>query len=39
MLLQAAVLHDKATVALYRRPTARLVFTVYVVLLHLMVLL
>ncbi len=38
-LLAAAHLHDKATVALYCRPTARLLFSAYILLLHILVLL
>lgn len=38
-VLAAARVHDKATVALYRRPAARLLFTAYVLLLHVLVLL
>lgn len=39
LLMRAALLHDKATVALYRRPAVRMLFTIYLLMVHLAVLL
>lgn len=39
VLVAAARLHDKLTVALYCRPTARLLFSAYILLLHILVML
>lgn len=37
VLMRLALAHDKITVALYRRPLVRLLFTVYLALVHLAV--
>lgn len=39
MLMRMALLHDKLTVALYRRPAVRVMFTIYLMLVHLAVML